>query len=1309
MALEFSAAFDLLKSLASKVGGKSEVTNEDVEKMMKDADTDGDGIISEAEFKEVYMSTDEYEKLEEDYLEAFEAIAELDGEEGISEEDMDTAVEKYEEEQAEKEAQDAAGGGGGGGGGGGPTGSNPNTTPNTTTDPEGTSDGSLDPVSLSEQHTMDELSGKRNDAMDTLSSQREAKEAAIAEAEAATEAKKTDYDAATKAVADKIREKDTELTKAEQEIVDLEDCKTALNSEIDTQETAVSEAKTAADDAKAQVSDIEGQISSLGSAPPQTITVTDSEGNESTVPNPAYEQWVAQKEALEAQLAEAKDAQAEAEIELAEAEEQLTGLKDELTLIESTLTSKINEYAQTEAAADQEIQQLNQDVTNASNEYNDAKAAENEIAAPFDAEMDKAKADLEAYDEAMEIEEMPEDWSKEDKAGLEEVDKSSIPAGYEIKDGKIYDAEGNEVGKVVAGEEDEATGEKSEDRYYMKKEAEEPNLSFIERYDIAQELANAEDPEKAWKEVDFSKLSSEDIAKIGELYEKEMEEKKQDEVDKATDGVPASFLDAAEKYLADEEGTAAQFQEIVDGLLDESEENEKAAEMLTKKIDAALEAGDTKVVEALIASADANYDAFMKYVSETGLASKIQNAMGKEADKILGELYSKVDQHRGTEAQDYGIEEERANELKEAYLTGDTSKDLENLMMAINDGTITDPSEINYLLAQFGDSANVMSVANNLVEQGKLKPEDIDTIFRVSTTKQAEIMDAVNGDPELAKYLEEQGLDPMKSDMKDLDKAIKEYEEANSSKEIQQIPQEIIEKYFGENYQEKLEELKSDPEKLQKEIDKMVDKITSDAASKEMTPQEQMKLLQQLKQFSPEAATAVEEYFKEDDSFLNDAMDKMTKNPEEYTTQDKIDFLKDYVGLGMSLDIFDDSSFFQGGVTNAGVENILKLFEEASPEQMNELVQYLPPATLANAIQNETSLGTESKYLERLMSAVGGVDESGKVSTDISDYKGLTQEDVDAAKKEYIREGASDAKNVESVLKAVQDEKITPEMAKYLLADISGGDVKELISNFRDMSNGNQEEYIKELFNVFTPETTPLVVEEPEKTEEAAEVDGASPASETDSASKTDNKESLKPAETLEEFLASVKDPQAKQWYTKMFTEMGYDYDTFWDTSNIPRDFQSVYTNNFATGTIRSAGCGITSLSMISEWLTGNYKSPVELAGGYMGDNPASALEKGLNASGVEWNRAYGADMMNVIDQQLAEGEPVIINVRGSSIFTEGGHFMVVAGKTADGRYIVNDPNIENYLKPNMVNGFTNGFTREQISQGLAHVIYFNR
>ena len=50
---------------------------------------------------------------------------------------------------------------------------------------------------------------------------------------------------------------------------------------------------------------------------------------------------------------------------------------------------------------------------------------------------------------------------------------------------------------------------------------------------------------------------------------------------------------------------------------------------------------------------------------------------------------------------------------------------------------------------------------------------------------------------------------------------------------------------------------------------------------------------------------------------------------------------------------------------------------------------------------------------------------------------------------------------------------------------------------------------------------------------------------------------------------------------------------------------------------------------------------------------------------------------------------------------------MVVAGKTEDGKYIVNDPNIENYLKPDMVDGFMNGFTKEEITQGLSHIYIF--
>ena len=311
------------------------------------------------------------------------------------------------------------------------------------------------------------------------------------------------------------------------------------------------------------------------------------------------------------------------------------------------------------------------------------------------------------------------------------------------------------------------------------------------------------------------------------------------------------------------------------------------------------------------------------------------------------------------------------------------------------------------------------------------------------------------------------------------------------------------------------------------------------------------------------------------------------------------------------------------------------------------------------------------------------------MSTNSEDYN-ITKSEAEKAKAEFIDAYSSDDDSVKAILDAVGNGEISDSVAKYLLADITNGDTGKLMDYFGgDDSQSLDNEYVKQLNNMFS------------SIENAAENYKAN-------ISKS-NSGSNKPAPTLEEFLASVDDPQAKKWYTQMFTELGYDYDTFWDTSDIPRDFQSVYTDAFATGTIRSAGCGITSLSMLSEYLTGEYKSPTELAGGYTGDNPATALERGLNATGVEWSRAFGSDAMSALDASLDAGKPVIINVRGSSAFTEGGHFMVVSGKTADGKYIVNDPNIENYLNPSMVDGFTNGFSREDIERGLSHVIVFNK
>ena len=198
---------------------------------------------------------------------------------------------------------------------------------------------------------------------------------------------------------------------------------------------------------------------------------------------------------------------------------------------------------------------------------------------------------------------------------------------------------------------------------------------------------------------------------------------------------------------------------------------------------------------------------------------------------------------------------------------------------------------------------------------------------------------------------------------------------------------------------------------------------------------------------------------------------------------------------------------------------------------------------------------------------------------------------------------------------------------------------------------------------------------------------------------------------TLEEFLDSIEDPQTRDFYERLYEI--YDFDSFNNRSDIPQYFQTVYTDAFATGTIRSAGCGITSLAMIASYLTGETITPDMLTNGYRGDNPASAMHAGIKNLGLNlttyegWGNAcadINGDGTNNLDAALDAGKPVIARVLQSSIFTDAGHFIVIAGKTEDGKYIVNDPNIENYYNQSMVDGFTNGFTREQITNGLAGI-----
>ena len=193
---------------------------------------------------------------------------------------------------------------------------------------------------------------------------------------------------------------------------------------------------------------------------------------------------------------------------------------------------------------------------------------------------------------------------------------------------------------------------------------------------------------------------------------------------------------------------------------------------------------------------------------------------------------------------------------------------------------------------------------------------------------------------------------------------------------------------------------------------------------------------------------------------------------------------------------------------------------------------------------------------------------------------------------------------------------------------------------------------------------------------------------------------------TLEEFLDAIEIKPTREFYERLYAM--YDFEAFNARTHIPQYFQTVYYQKFSVGTIQSAGCGITSLAMISSYLFDEEITPDMMLVYDKGFTPASALEAGILDMKLNCHKYFGMAAAEHLDEALDAGHPIIANVRKDSIFTDSGHFIVIAGRTEDGKYIVNDPNLENYYLPRRVDGFMNGFTRKEIVTGLAAIYIFD-
>ena len=152
----------------------------------------------------------------------------------------------------------------------------------------------------------------------------------------------------------------------------------------------------------------------------------------------------------------------------------------------------------------------------------------------------------------------------------------------------------------------------------------------------------------------------------------------------------------------------------------------------------------------------------------------------------------------------------------------------------------------------------------------------------------------------------------------------------------------------------------------------------------------------------------------------------------------------------------------------------------------------------------------------------------------------------------------------------------------------------------------------------------------------------------------------------------------------------------------VPHYYQTDYPDtpygNF--GTVSTHGCGIASLAMVSTYLLDKELPPDVLAGIYGEEYNTtvgskwvlfddSAKDMGLTIVLKTWD-------VRKVAKELKKGSVAVACCGEDSIFTDGGHFIVITGITEDGKFLVQDPYIGNYTagKPELDEGFANGFAQ---------------
>ena len=199
--------------------------------------------------------------------------------------------------------------------------------------------------------------------------------------------------------------------------------------------------------------------------------------------------------------------------------------------------------------------------------------------------------------------------------------------------------------------------------------------------------------------------------------------------------------------------------------------------------------------------------------------------------------------------------------------------------------------------------------------------------------------------------------------------------------------------------------------------------------------------------------------------------------------------------------------------------------------------------------------------------------------------------------------------------------------------------------------------------------------------------------------------ETLLPAETTEATEAAVVPteqtiPATEQTIPAeteaVLEESGYD--------TVPRYYQTDYPYiKFGNGTMATSGCSVTCLAMVATYLTDTEYTPPQIAYhfGHYGKTNIERLDYGIAQMQLPYERTE--NIQDVL-KALRGGKVAILMMDDESVFTTEQHFIVAAGMTEDGKFIVNDPMQTNYKDGDLhiKNGYDNGFADFYLKQGFS-------